>query len=230
MSHVHRDLFRGLAPHFFGSNLKCGAHPIFRDMALKHGVRTNGDETDKTAARRLDNSNGIKYEVHKSELTNATSVFCMARSMNTPTCANVSPPTNITDDPRDGNVASHHNDETSLSTPFIGNDLKEEPVGMCNESGNDHTELDDKSPRSGESKDKPPFSYVAMIAMAIRDSADKRLTLSGIYQYITNKFAYFDMVGYTKHTISVDHCSTFITSSYNKFISFMTSSYLLPWQ
>ncbi|VEL32200.1 unnamed protein product [Protopolystoma xenopodis] len=39
--------------------------------------------------------------------------------------------------------------------------------------------------------EKPPYSYIALIAMAIQASRDKRCTLSEIYQYLHNRFSFF---------------------------------------
>ncbi|KAG0216482.1 Pre-rRNA-processing protein fhl1 [Mortierella sp. GBA43] len=44
------------------------------------------------------------------------------------------------------------------------------------------------------SKDtKPPFSYASLIAQAINSTQERRLTLNGIYQYITQHYPYYQM-------------------------------------
>jgi hypothetical protein len=45
------------------------------------------------------------------------------------------------------------------------------------------------------SKDiKPPYSYASLIAQAINSSKDKKMTLNGIYNYITTNYPYYQMI------------------------------------
>ena len=91
-------------------------------------------------------------------------------------------------------------------------DDKTEDEEENEEEEEDGEEQNDKNEKKESRKtEKPPYSYIALIVMAINSSPGKRCTLSDIYQFLQQRFSFFrsSYVGWknsVRHNLSLNEC------------------------
>lgn len=114
-----------------------------------------------------------------------------------------------------------NNQEIKICNIEDGIDLKETATrdnsspSNATEKSDDSKDKDSNSPKkvgAGMRRlEKPPYSYIALIVMAIQSSPTKKLTLNEIYQFLQQRFSFFrgDYTGWknsVRHNLSLNDC------------------------